>query len=110
MSPLTLFVVISAVWRLSNLLANEEGPFLVFKRIRDLADHLTERNRFWRAFRLADGMNCEWCNSIWIATPVTVAWYLLGDVTIWLLLPFAISTWVIVLKYVVQALTTHHSQ
>jgi hypothetical protein len=104
MSPLTIFLAVSATWRLTSLLCNEPGPFSVFERIRRWAKSLTRRNRFWRAFRLYDGINCEWCASIWIGTPIVVAWYTLGDIVIWSLLPFALSTWVIVLKYVIQTL------
>ena len=101
-SPVELFVAISANWRFSSLVANEDGPFLMFKRLRAYAKRLTEKSRFWGSFRLYEGLTCEWCNSIWIAIPLAAAWYFIGDVVVWLLLPFAMSTWVIVLKYIIQ--------
>lgn len=104
MTFLTLFIGISATWRLTNLLCNEDGPFHIFAHIRKWADHLTTHNKFWQTFHLSEGIHCEWCASIWIAVPLTVVWYFLGDKTIWLLLPFCLSTWVIVFKYLIQTL------
>jgi hypothetical protein len=105
MSPLELFVIaVSADWRLASLVANEEGPFSMFERLRSWAKRLTENNRFWQSFRLSKGLECEWCNSIWIGAAITLAWYLIGSEILWLLLPFAMSTWVIGIKYVIQTL------
>jgi hypothetical protein len=105
-TPLTiLLIATSAAWRLTSLLCNEAGPFGIFERLRNLADRLTKHNKFCASFRLSEGIHCEWCASIWIATPLTVAWYFLGNNIVWLCLPFAISTWVIFGKYVIQTLS-----
>ncbi len=103
-NPLDLFIMFSAAWRLSSLVANEEGPFGMFERFRYYAVHLCLRNRFFAAFHFAKGLLCEWCNSIWIASAITLCWFLLGHGIIYILLIFAISTWVIVMKYVVRIL------
>lgn len=102
MTPLTLFIAISAVWRLTSLLCNETGPFGVFDKARGYAQHLTEHTKIWRAFKLYEGICCEWCASIWIAVPLVAIWFVFGDIVIWSILPFSISAWVIVMKYVIQ--------
>ena len=72
-----------AVWRLSHLLACEDGPFDVVVRLRR---------------RSGDGffgglMDCFYCLSVWIAMPF--AWLLSGDtltgVVVWLALSGAAS-------------------
>ena len=103
-TPIHLFLMISAVWRLSSLFANEDGPFSVFARIRNLAEYLCKQNRLCAAFKLYDGLTCEWCNSIWFAALLTPAWYVLGDVVVLVVTPLAISTWAITIKYLIQTL------
>ena len=104
LTPLHIFLVISAVWRLASLFANEDGPFSVFARIRDVAKELCRRNRLCAAFKLYDGLTCEWCNSIWFAGPIVAAWWYFGDSVVLILTILAISTWAIVVKYLIQTL------
>jgi Protein of unknown function (DUF1360) len=56
-----LLVSILAVWRLTYLLAYEEGPFQLFQRIR----------RCLIKWRLGAALSCFYCLSLWIALPVT---------------------------------------
>lgn len=103
-TPLSLFIAISAVWRLSSLFANEAGPFYMFTRLRRYAAHLEKRNRFCAAFHLYEGLECEWCNGVWFGSLAAALWFTLGDGLIYVLLPLAISTWVIAIKYIIQTL------
>jgi hypothetical protein len=57
-----------AVWRLSSLIANEDGPFDIFARFRlragvyyDVDNNPIGGNVFAR------GLLCVWCVSIWVA-------------------------------------------
>jgi hypothetical protein len=102
LTPIHIFLVVSAVWRLSSLFANERGPFAVFERLRRRAAVLTKHNQFCKAFHLYDGLLCEWCNSIWFASAIVPAWYLVGDAVVLILSPLAISTWAIAVKYLIQ--------
>ena len=99
---LNLFILLSALWRLSNLFANEEGPFLIFFRIRIKARRLTKHNRFLRKARFAKGLECEWCNSIWFGSLLTLLWWWVGDVVVLVMLPLAFSTWVVFQKYLLH--------
>lgn len=59
-----LFLIAAlATYRLSRLLADEEGPWSVFSRLRDL----TPDQSSWRR-----GVECIMCVSVWVAFPVAV--------------------------------------
>ena len=91
MSLPTLLILGFATWRLSSLLANEDGPFKIFKRFRD-----------WICFKhpgIGEGLTCEWCNSVWIGTIIVIAYYL-TKFTVWLCLPLALSTITVMIKFV----------
>lgn len=102
---ITSFIYIClACWRLSSLFANESGPFSMFERLRNYASHLQETNIFWKSFKLHDGLECEWCNSIWFAVPIIALYVVFGDVIVIVLLPLSISTVVIFFKYSLEAI------
>lgn len=52
-----------AVYRLSRMIADEEGPFAVFTHIRNLAPPT-----HW----IGRGLACIMCLSVWIALPVAL--------------------------------------
>lgn len=65
MEPLQLILSALAVWRLTHLLANEDGPFGVV---------------FWFRKQLGQGFwgqlfDCFYCLSIWIALPFALFFY-----------------------------------
>lgn len=103
-TPLYIFILISATWRLASLFANEPGPFKIFKRFRNLCERLHNDHRWFYNTALYHGLLCEWCNSIWFGTLLVASWYFLGDVIVIVALPLALSAWAIVLKYIVQTL------
>lgn len=103
-TPINLFLLVSAVWRLSSLLANEKGPFYMFQTIRRHAAILEKRNKFIHNLHLYEGVSCEWCNSVWFSSVSVLCWCILGDVVLLILMPLAISTWTIIIKYVVHTL------
>ena len=74
------FVVVSlAVWRVTHLLAEEDGPGDVVVRLRKrLGDSIAGR-----------AMDCFFCLSLWIAAPFAVL--LAGDVVTWGLMWLALS-------------------
>lgn len=104
MTPLHIFIAFVGIWRLCSLAAHEEGPFHMFVHLRDYARHLSEVNRFWRAFHLYDGLRCEWCVSVWLTIPFTVLWVVYGDAMLYIILPFTLSALVIAFKYVIHTL------
>src|SRR5574339_1121857 len=102
---LTTFLYLSlAAWRLASLIANEDGPWQMFKRFRQLAEYWCNKYRFCSELGLHELVTCEWCNSVWIGAGLTVLFLWIGDTILYLALPFALSTVVIIIKNVVQTL------
>lgn len=99
-----LFIFVLGLWRLSSLVANEDGPFLLFKRIRIVAQQMEADSEFIHKFRLADGLECEWCNSLLMGGPLLVLWWWLGDIVITAMFWLAASSGVIAFKYIIHIL------
>jgi hypothetical protein len=102
------FYVALAAWRIASLVANEDGPWMMFKRFRQRAEQWCQNYRFCRELGLSELVSCEWCNSIWIGAGLTALYLWIGEAILYLALPLALSTVVIVIKYVVQLLQTAH--
>jgi hypothetical protein len=83
MQPLTFILASLAVYRLSRMLTDEEGPFSVFTKLRGLAKPET-----W----IGRGLACIICMSVWIALPFAlwidwtgdwwITWLALSGVTV----------------------------
>lgn len=59
------FLIISfAVWRLSSLLYDEDGPWLIFKQMRKWI-----KSHEHKGSLISDALKCFWCLSIWVALP-----------------------------------------
>ena len=104
---LNIFLYLSlAAWRFASLLANEDGPWMMFKRFRYRAEQWCQQYRFCRELGLYELITCEWCNSIWIGVGLTALYLWIGETIFYLALPFALSTVAIIIKYVIQLLQT----
>ena len=107
-SSIHLVLLIAAVWRLANLLANEDGPFHMFKTLRSRIARAEvrsrKRNGLLSKLHLYEGVNCEYCNSIWFGVIFTVIYLIFPIVALALALPLALSTGAIVTKTVVNML------
>ncbi len=55
---LYLVLAIFAVFRLAKMIAQEEGPFSIFDKIRSIGKNV----HWWQ-----DGINCPYCISFWLA-------------------------------------------
>jgi hypothetical protein len=107
--PLNIFFFLSlAAWRLASLVANEDGPWMIFKRIRQRAEHWCKKYRFCSEFGLYELFSCEWCNSVWIGAGLTLLYIWMGESILYIALPLALSTVAIIIKYVVQVLQSAH--
>lgn len=63
MQPLTLLLASLAVYRLSRMISDEEGPFALFTKLRSLAPQGTWVQR---------GVECILCLSFWVALPAAL--------------------------------------
>jgi hypothetical protein len=101
LTPFTFIILALAVWRVATLFANEHGPANVFGIIRDWAVRISPKNESGepKAGTLGDGLLCEWCNSVWFGTIITVCFYFNSTITLWVCIPLCLSTITIMLKF-----------
>ena len=104
MSLNIFFYLALAAWRLASLIANEDGPWLIFKRLRQRAEQWCQKYRFCNELGLYELFSCEWCNSIWIGAGLTLLYLWIGESILYIALPLALSTVVILIKYLVEFL------
>ena len=103
----TALLAIFATFRITLLLVIEDGPYSIFKRLRNavgiteiqLPDG-TEITEIVKETLLTGILSCFYCCSIWVA--VFVSLLILSDIGSILLLPFAISGGAIVLLKVID--------
>jgi len=92
------FVVLSlAIWRLSNMLVGEDGPWLVFEHLRLRVG--LQPPQYPNMMRDTDPpgqmpgtlFSCVWCISFWIAGIFAALYALKRNLAFWLSLPLALS-------------------
>lgn len=76
MTWLTATLAAFAIYRVARMVAEEDGPMFVFKRLRDA--HTNDK----RSFDV--GVRCFYCISVWIALPITVLLVVAGGWDMWL--------------------------
>lgn len=57
-----LLRLILATWRLTSLLVQERGPYVVFQRIRD----------HYKGTEVGTALECVWCTSVWAAVLIVL--------------------------------------
>lgn len=99
-----LLILALATWRLASLLAAEDGPFHILKRMRHLAGVKWDASsQPYGSNELAKGLICVWCNSVWIGLLLALAYVWQPDITRWYCLPLALSTAAVLVEQVVKA-------
>lgn len=86
-----LIIAALAVYRLSRMVSDEEGPWMLFTKLRGLAKPDTWVGR---------GMECIMCVSFWVALPATIALAMLGyiDILAWPFVWLALSAVTVLLR------------
>ena len=79
MEPFLFFIVLLAAWRITHLLAKEDGPFDIVFRLRKMAG----------AGFFGSLLDCPYCLSLWVAIPFTI--YLTHNLKQGILLWLALS-------------------
>ena len=74
------FIILAlAVWRLSSLVAREEGPGQIFDRFRHAVGvRYTEEGEVYFLNNFAKGVSCPLCNSIWFGAVASLSYYIIG--------------------------------
>lgn len=98
---MNFLIVALAVWRIASLLANEEGPFDVFEKFRDLIGvRYDENSERYGTNVVADAFTCVWCLSIWIGFIAAI--YQANTVIDWAFRALALSTVAIIIEEMVN--------
>jgi hypothetical protein len=77
-------VVALAVWRVSNMVLFETGPWFVFTRLRSWLGVHHDEDGIPEAWPVGSVLECLWCFSVWVALVLAI-------VPWWFSLPFALS-------------------
>jgi len=97
MTAIDLLILALATWRLSSLLAQEDGPYDMFAKLRRrLGVRYDAHRRPSGENVIARGVICVWCNSVWVGAALALA-YFLWPAVVWLCLPLALSAAAIVI-------------
>ncbi len=97
---LHLIILILAVYRITNLFTDdhEGGPKQVFHWIRWKVGVRYEDGHPHGTNMLSRAMSCFWCWSMWIGVLVTIPYIFWSQITITVLLPFALSAGALMIK------------
>lgn len=84
-----LLLCVLACYRLARMIAQDDGPLFLFKRIRYLAkdkawheagepmpfDNDTLNDRYFGHWHnLAEGLSCPYCVGVWLSIPLFIMW------------------------------------
>ena len=100
MSLFSFVILCLATWRISSLLVQEDGPFFIFRKIRELSGikHDSDGDIFEVPETFFSGiLSCVWCCSVWTAFFVWIFWLIFRDILIMIALWPAISAGTIIL-------------
>lgn len=90
---ITFSVLVLATWRTGSILAGEEGPKRIFRKIRIAVGVVYDKNdkAFWKQGSLGHLVGCIWCNTVWIGIALALLYHLFRDKVLKIALPLAIS-------------------
>lgn len=94
-----------ATWRIASLFVREDGPFFVFRWLRERTgiQHDQDGTVFMIPETFAAGLlSCIWCSSVWIAGFWIALWFFFPDAVVLCALPFAVSGGAILLDNLID--------
>lgn len=97
MNWFSFFVLALAVWRISNMLVNEDGPWMIFEHLRLRAGLLppeypdSPRETDPPGEMPGSLLSCLWCMSVWVAGLFILLCALHYNLAFWAAMPFALS-------------------
>jgi len=77
---LLVVVGVFAVFRVAELFSIDDGPYGIFKRIREYAGRKAISSKFW--FEVAEMVNCPYCVGIWIAFFLSILISIMGKMNL----------------------------
>jgi len=101
---MTDFIILAlATFRISSLLAYEEGPYGIFSQIRYLAGvryNVISEPEY--PTELSKGIVCGWCNSVWVGIGFAILYLITKPVAVGIAFPFALSAVAILLHTITR--------
>lgn len=86
-------ILVLATFRITSLLVNEDGPLNLLLKFRWLVGiKIDENGEVYGTNVFATGLSCFRCTSIWAAIGWSMLYFAFPVVTLWIALPFALST------------------
>lgn len=100
---MTDFVILTlATWRITSLLYAEDGPYMLFERLRTrLGIYYDEHSQRQASSEIGKAFNCPACLSVWVGGLAALV-YWITNATAWLALPLALSAGAILVEKVVS--------
>lgn len=100
----TIVILGLATWRISSLLVNENGPFHVFRKIREMAGikYQDDFKYLVPSTFFAELLDCVWCSSVWVSFFVAALYFVSPERAPIIFLPFALSAIAILVELVVR--------
>jgi hypothetical protein len=89
-----------AVWRVSNMLVWEYGPFGLFLGIRSMFGIRHTQDGQPMSFSHRNILNCVWCVSVWVGTAFVITWLWFPTIVFWVSLVLTFSAIACVLDYI----------
>ena len=95
---INFIILILATFRLSHLIANEDGPYEILDKVRHfIGVRIDQYGRQFGNNNLSIGLICPLCNSVWIGIILIILFYTMPDLSILLMLPFSLSGFVLLI-------------
>jgi len=104
-NPIDFIIFSLATWRIASLFAREDGPFFMFRKLRE---HIgITHDEDGKVFEvpdtfLAGALSCVWCCSMWVAAGWTIFWFLVPILSVKCALLFALATGAVLIDKLVS--------
>lgn len=88
-----------ATFRISSLIAREDGPLGLFEWLRGLVG--VQRDPAGQPYgenNFSKGLVCQWCNSVWIGVILMLLYIWSKQIAVWICFPLALSTVTMILE------------
>ncbi len=98
-----LFILGLAVWRLTSMIVNEDGPFYLFERFRyKIGIRRSETGSQFGTNVIAEALSCVWCSSVWVSGFVLAMFVVTPRLTLIVSLILTLSSIAILIEKVVD--------
>ncbi len=102
---MNFLILALATFRISSLIADEDGPFRLFEWLRArIGVKRDEKGDGYGTNTFAVGVVCVWCNSIWVGIALTGLYMFSEQLAVLISFPLALSVVALVIDELTKAL------